>query len=128
MQWGWKNCLSDFPDNFTLSKIDLIFLKTIFLLENVWFASYFCLLVFSILVAWFSLRFFRLAHLVLQNINKDYIIFSYFHDQKTKMKNGVSIFMLYKYWYSTTEVMLNTYLLCTDLLKKARQLGQTCPP
>ena len=43
------------------------------------------------LVAWFSFRFFRLAHLALQNVNKDYTIFLYFHnffvksDQKRKM-------------------------------------------
>ena len=43
------------------------------------------------LVALFSFRFFCLAHLVLQNVNKDYVIFSYFcnfvakSDQKWKM-------------------------------------------
>ena len=61
------------------------------------FIPYFRLLVFGILVtlvAWFSFLFFRLAHLALQNVNKDYIIFSYFNnfvtksDQKPKTKNG----------------------------------------
>ena len=47
------------------------------------------------LVAWFSFCFFRLAHLALQNVNKDYVIFSYFRnsiaksDQKQKTKNGM---------------------------------------
>ena len=60
----------------------------------------FCLLVFGILVtlvAWFSFRvFFRLAHLVLQNVNKDYIIFLYFYnfvsksDQKPKIEIGMN--------------------------------------
>ena len=46
---------------------------------------------FVTLVAWFSFRFFCLAHLALQNVNKDYVIFSYFcnfvakSDQKRKM-------------------------------------------
>ena len=62
------------------------------------------------LVAWFSFRFYRLAHLALQNINKDYIIFSYFSnmvarsDQKPKTKNGISETfiskMLVKFIYS----------------------------
>ena len=64
------------------------------------FIPYFCLLVFGILVtlvAWFSFRFFfRLAHLALQNVNKDYVIFLYFRnfvdksDQKPKTKNGMN--------------------------------------
>jgi len=39
--------------------------------------------------------FFRLAHFALQNVNKDYVIFLYFHnfvaksDQKPKAKNGM---------------------------------------
>ena len=65
---------------------------------NVSFIPYFCLLVFGILVtlvAWFSFLFFHLAYLVLQNVNKDYIIFLYFRnfivkgDQKPKTKNGM---------------------------------------
>ena len=60
------------------------------------FIPYFRLLVFGILVtlvAWFSFLFFRLAHLALQNVNKDYVIFLYFRnfvgksDQKPKTKN-----------------------------------------
>ena len=63
------------------------------------FIPYFRLLVFGILVtlvAWFFFSFFRLAHLALQNVNKDYIIFSYFRnfvaksDQKPKTKNGMN--------------------------------------
>ena len=48
------------------------------------------------LVAWFSFRFFRLAHLALQNVNKDYIIFLYFcnfvakSDKKPKTKYGIN--------------------------------------
>ena len=65
--------------------------------SNVSFIPYFAFLVFGILVtivAWFSFRFFCLAHLALQNVNKDYIIFSYFrnfvakNDQNPKTKNG----------------------------------------
>ena len=56
-------------------------------------------LVFVILVTLlcdFLSGFFRLAHLVLQNVNKDYVIFSYFHnfiaksDQEPKTKNGMN--------------------------------------
>ena len=59
------------------------------------FIPYFRLLVFGILVTlvvWFSLHFFRLAHLALQNVNKDYVIFLYFcnliakSDQKPRTK------------------------------------------
>ena len=67
---------------------------------NVSFIPYFGLLVFGILVtlvAWFfSPLFSRLAHLALQNVNKDYIIFSHFcnfiaiSDQKPKTKNGMN--------------------------------------
>ena len=55
------------------------------------FISYFCRLVFGILVtlvAWFSFCF---AHFAFQNVNKDYVIFLYFcnfvakSDQKWKM-------------------------------------------
>ena len=66
-----------------------------YILSYVLFIQYFCPLVFGILVtlvAWFSFRFFCLAHLALQNVNKDYVIFSYFcsfvakSDQKPKTK------------------------------------------
>ena len=64
------------------------------LLFIVSFIPYFCLLVFGIFVtsdAWFSLCSFRLAHLVLQNINKDYVIFSWLCRQKwPKTKNGMN--------------------------------------
>ena len=46
---------------------------------NVSFIPYFRLFVFGILVTlvvWFSFSFFHLAHLALQNVNKDYVIFS----------------------------------------------------
>ena len=47
------------------------------------------------LVAWFSFHFFCLAHLALQNVNKDYVIFPNFlnfakSDQKPKTKNGMN--------------------------------------
>ena len=68
--------------------------------SNLSFIPYFHLLVFDILVilvAWFSFWFFFcLAHLALQNVNKNYVIFSYFHnfvaksDQKPKTKNGMN--------------------------------------
>jgi hypothetical protein len=63
------------------------------------FIPYFRLLVFGILVtlvAWFSFRFFLLGHLVLQNVNKDYVIFLCFRnflaksDQKPKTKYGMN--------------------------------------
>ena len=61
---------------------------------------YFCLLVLGILVTLVACisfwGFFRLAHLALQNVNKDYVIFSYFcnfvakNDKKPKTKNGMN--------------------------------------
>ena len=63
------------------------------------FIPYIRLLIFGILVTlvtWFSFCFFRPVHLALQNVNKDYVIFSYFRnfaaksDQKPKTKNGMS--------------------------------------
>ena len=69
-------------------------LKTYITFSIVSFIQYFHLMVFGTLgslVAWFSLCFFRLAHLALQNVNKDYVIFPYFHkfvaksNQKRKM-------------------------------------------
>ena len=63
--------------------------------KNVLFIPYFRLLVFGILVT-FPV-FFRLAHLALQNANKDYVIVLYFSnfvaksDQKPKMKNGMNV-------------------------------------
>ena len=47
------------------------------------FIQYFRLLFFGILVtlvAWYLSLFFLLAHLVLQNVNKDYVIFLYFRN------------------------------------------------
>ena len=64
------------------------------------FIPYFCLMAFGILVLWLRdflfIVFFCLVHLALQNINKDYVIFSYFcnfiakSDQKPKTKNGMN--------------------------------------
>ena len=74
-----------------LSTIDFTSIR----LTDVFWIKYFHILV--TLVAWFSFRvFFRLAHLALQNVNKDYVIFSNFRnfvaksDQKTKTKNGMN--------------------------------------
>ena len=57
----------------------------------------FCFLVFwSLLLRDFLSIFFRLTHLALQNVNKDYVIFLYFwnfiakSDQKPKTKNGMN--------------------------------------
>ena len=67
--------------------------------NSVSFIPYFCLLVFGTLVtlvAWFFFFFFLLDQFALQNVNKDYVIFSYFcnfvaqNDQKPKMKNGMN--------------------------------------
>ena len=74
---------------------------------------YFRLLVFGIvvaLVAWFSFRISCLTHLALQNENKDYIIFLYFHsflarsDQTpnlawTKHKLATKILIFMTPWY-----------------------------
>ena len=60
------------------------------LVRFVSFIPYFRFLVFGILVTLVAFRFFRLAHLALQNVNKDYVIFWYFpnfvakSDQKPK--------------------------------------------
>ena len=88
------------------NKLALIFVKKNYGIEwslrndfTVLFIPYFRLLVFGILVtlvAWFSFRFFRLAHLALQNVKKDCAICSYFcnfvakSDQKPKTKNGMN--------------------------------------
>ena len=62
------------------------------------FIPYFHLLVFGILVtlvAWFSFHFFSVLP-ILQNVNKDYVIFLYFlnfvakSDQKPNTKNGMN--------------------------------------
>ena len=75
-------------------------MSTSILVVYVSFIPYFRLLVFGILVTlvvWFSfLSFFHLSHLALQNVNKDYIIFSYFHnfvtksDRKPRTKKGMN--------------------------------------
>jgi len=66
--------------------------------KNVSFIPYFSFWYFGHFscVIFFPL-FFRLAHLALQNANKDYVIVLYFSnfvaksDQKPKMKNGMNI-------------------------------------
>ena len=65
-----------------------VWVMFIWLLVNVSFIPYFRILVFGILVtlvAWFSFRFFRLAHLALQNVNKDYIVLLYFITSSPKV-------------------------------------------
>ena len=50
----------------------------------------------------FFLVFFRLTHLALQTVNKDYVIFLYFRnftaksDQEPKMKNGMNETFIYE--------------------------------
>ena len=62
----------------------LYFVHPIFLSFGFWYFGH------------FSFVFFRLAHLALQNVNKDYVIFSYFLNfvakshQKPKTKNGMN--------------------------------------
>ena len=85
-----------------------MFVTVPYLLTNVSFIPYFHLLVFGILVTLlrdFLSCFFCLAHLALQNVNKDYIIFLYCRnfvaksDQKQKIgwtKHKKDI-LLYKY-------------------------------
>ena len=65
------------------------FVHPIFLSFGFWYFGHFsCMIFFPV--------FFRLAHLALQNVNKDYVIFSYFRnfiaksDQKPKTKNGMN--------------------------------------
>ena len=60
-----------------------IFVHPIFLSFGFWYFGHFR-------VVWFSFLFLSLAHVALQNVNKDYIIFPYFHksDQKPKTKMG----------------------------------------
>ena len=70
-----------------LSFVDNCFIHPIFLSFGFWYFGHFsCMIIF--------LFFSRLAHLALQNVNKDYVIFSYFRnfiaksDQKPKTKMG----------------------------------------
>ena len=79
------------------------------------FIRHFRLLVFSILVTlvvWFSFRFFLSCPFLLQNVNKDYVIFLYFHnfvaksDQKPKMKNGMNetFVMIWLVLWTSTDI------------------------
>ena len=60
------------------------------------FSSFHFLVFWSLQLRDFLSVFFCLAHLALQNVNKDYVIFLYFRnffaksDQKQKMKNGMN--------------------------------------
>ena len=65
------------------------FVHPIFSSFGFWYFGHFsCVIFFPV--------FFRLAHLALQNVNKDYVIFSYCYnfisksDQKPKTKNGMN--------------------------------------
>ena len=81
--------------------------------------------VFWFLVFWslscviFIPVFFRLAHLALQNVNKDYVIFSYFRnfiaksDQKPKTKTKMNETLLKRYMRSSHHMDL------LDLLSKS---------
>ena len=73
----------------SIFSLDQCFVHPIFLSFGFWYFGHFsCVIFFPV--------FFCLAHLALQNVNKDYIIFSYFHiffaksDQKPKTKNGMN--------------------------------------
>ena len=92
---------------------------SMFLKSFVLFIPYFCPLVFGIsvtLVAWFSFLFFLLAHLALQNVNKDYVIFSYFYNfvakSDQKPKNGMNktlIFFSLDRPVTKNQILINKY-------------------
>ena len=72
--------------------IEIVFKLWMFCFLHPMFSSFGFLVT---LVPWFSFPFFPLAHLALQNVNKDYVIFFCFcnfiakSDQKPKTKNGM---------------------------------------
>ena len=73
-----KNVLKKMFAFVSIAVVMQAMLHIVSLKTNVSFSPYFRLLVFSILVilvARFSLRFFSLAHLALQNVKKDCVIF-----------------------------------------------------
>ena len=77
--------LDEWPDNL----IAYCFVHPIFSYFGFWYFGHFsCVIFFPV--------FFRLAHLALQNVNKDYVIFSNSRnfvaksDQKPKTKNGMN--------------------------------------
>ena len=80
------------------------------------FIPYFRLLVLVTLRDFLS-GFFRLAHLALQNVSKDYIIFSYFcnfiakSDQKPKTKNGINETLDYGIFAVCKSLRFNLYVL-----------------
>ena len=108
-------------------------------LTYVSFIPYFRLLVFGILVtlvAWFSFCFFFcLAHLTLQNVNKHYIIFSYFHnfvaksdqkvvaksDQKLKTEKGMNKTLINQDGKYVCLEVLDTFLLPSTTKYKLRR-------
>ena len=70
-------------------KVDKCFVRPIFLSYGFWHLGHSsCVIIYPV--------FFSLAHLALQNVNKDYVIFLYFRnfvaksDQKAKTKNGMN--------------------------------------
>ena len=73
----------------SIFSLDQCFVHPIFLSFGFWYFGHFSFVIYFPV-------FFCLAHLALQNVNKDYIIFSYFHiffaksDQKPKTKNGMN--------------------------------------
>ena len=82
-QSNWNICL------IFLAFSELLFIHPIFSSFGFgYFGHFSCMIFFPF--------FFHLAHLALENVNKDYVIFSYFHnfvaksDQKPKTKNGMN--------------------------------------
>jgi len=75
--------------NFEYFQQDKCFVHPIFSSFGFWYFGHFSYVIFFP-------GFFRFAHLALQNVNKDYIIFLYFRnfvtksDQKPKTKNGMN--------------------------------------
>ena len=71
-------------------------LKRLFMLRSSQIFVFWCLVFWSLGCVIFFLVFFRLVHLDLQSVNKDYVILSYFpefvakSDQKPKSKNGMN--------------------------------------
>ena len=90
---NWRNChrvLANLRQKSDCTfSVDLCFIHLIFSSFGFWyFAHISCVIFFPF--------FFRLTHLALQNINKDYVILSYYRnfvaksDRKPKTKNGMN--------------------------------------
>ena len=77
-----------------MSFLKSLFVHTIFLLFDFWYFGHFICMIFF---PFFLLALHFALHLALQNVNKDYVIFSYFcnfvakSDQKPKAKNEINI-------------------------------------